>query len=97
MFGLDKSRTNYHVFVAFLLFLLFTMHTTNNTYESLLLLDGARIAYEIFGLHHLSRSSCHPSPVPIVLVGGVSNVRRDFDLFADELARTRPGTQIAAL
>ncbi|CAK5265222.1 unnamed protein product [Mycena citricolor] len=47
--------------------------------------DGARLAYEMLGSEHFSRNS-----LPIVFVGGASNVGRDFEPLAISLARVRP-------
>ncbi|KAG5220167.1 Haloacetate dehalogenase H [Salix suchowensis] len=54
-----------------------------------LLEDGAKLAYQILGAQHLGSSSS--SRQPIVLVGGISSTRGDFERLSDELAKSRPG------
>lgn len=50
-----------------------------------LLEDGTKLAYEILGTQHLG------SRQPIVLVGGISSTRGDFERLSNELAKYRPG------
>lgn len=50
-----------------------------------LLEDGAKLAYQILGAQHLG------SRQPIVLVGGISSTRGDFERLSYELAISRPG------
>ncbi|KAJ7735263.1 Alpha/Beta hydrolase protein [Mycena maculata] len=46
--------------------------------------DGAQIAFEVLGAEHLEQTT------PIVLVGGVSSLRGDWERLANSLARVRP-------
>ncbi|KDQ33000.1 hypothetical protein PLEOSDRAFT_1032204 [Pleurotus ostreatus PC15] len=55
-----------------------------------LLEDGAKLAYQILGAQHLGSSSRQP----IVLVGGISSTRGDFERLSDELAKSRPGAPL---
>ena len=54
-------------------------------YDILVLPDGAQIAYEVWGAQHIAQA------LPIVLVGGISTIRGDWDRLAHCLAATRPG------
>ncbi|KAG6867820.1 hypothetical protein C0993_010675 [Termitomyces sp. T159_Od127] len=57
----------------------------SNTAHSILYLeDGAKIAYEILGTQHLS------SRQPLVLIGGMSSRRIDWERLANSLSRVRP-------
>jgi len=53
-------------------------------FSSLILPDGGKLAYEIYGSLHLGRS------VPIVLICGMSALRADWERLSYVLARTRP-------
>ncbi|KAJ7481144.1 Alpha/Beta hydrolase protein [Mycena galericulata] len=48
------------------------------------LLDGAQIGFNVLGTEYLGRTT------PIVLVGGVSSLQRDWERLANSLARVRP-------
>ncbi|KAF9564356.1 alpha/beta-hydrolase [Agrocybe pediades] len=50
----------------------------------LTLSDGAKLAYEILGSHHINRT------VPIVLICGMTSVRVDFERLTQSLTNTRP-------
>ncbi|KNZ79326.1 hypothetical protein J132_10677 [Termitomyces sp. J132] len=58
------------------------MHDT--IYSLLDLADGAKIAYEILGTQHLG------SRQPLVLIGGMSSRRNDWERLANSLSRVRP-------
>ncbi|KAF8205665.1 Alpha/Beta hydrolase protein [Mycena galopus ATCC 62051] len=47
--------------------------------------DGAQLGFEILGAEHLGRAA------PIVLVGGVSSLRGDWERLSASLAHVRPG------
>ncbi|KAJ7080342.1 Alpha/Beta hydrolase protein [Mycena belliarum] len=49
-----------------------------------ILTDGAQISFNVLGSEHLGRAS------PIVLIGGVSSLRGDWERLATSLARVRP-------
>jgi len=53
-------------------------------HDILVLPDGAQIAYEVWGTQHIAQE------LPIVLVGGISTIRGDWDRLAHCLAATRP-------
>ncbi|KAJ7578453.1 hypothetical protein C8J56DRAFT_348606 [Mycena floridula] len=50
----------------------------------LLLPDGASLAYDILGTEHIDEKQ------PIVLVGGLSSIRGDWERLAASLGKTRP-------
>ena len=54
-------------------------------HDILVLPDGAQIAYEVWGAQHVAQA------LPIILVGGISTIRGDWDRLAHCLAATRPG------
>lgn len=54
-------------------------------FETLCLKDGARLAYEILGVEHLGNAQ------PIVLIGGMSSLRGDWERLSCSLATVRPG------
>lgn len=56
-----------------------TGHTT------LVLPDGAKLAYEILGSYYLDQSE------PIVLVCGMSSIRGDWEKLSLGLSKSRPG------
>lgn len=58
----------------------------DKTYKTLDLPDGARLAYEVLGSEHLQ------SRRPLVLIGGASNLRGDWDRLSVALSRARPGS-----
>ena len=47
--------------------------------------DGAKLAYEVLGPQHIRRAQ------PLVLVGGLSSLRGDWERLALCLANDRPG------
>jgi len=53
-------------------------------FSTLVLPDGAKLAYEVLGSLHLGRQ------VPIVLICGMSSVRTDFERLSHSLMKTRP-------
>ncbi|KAF9469292.1 Alpha/Beta hydrolase protein [Collybia nuda] len=57
---------------------------SNNTHSTLVLEDGAQLAYEVLGSHHIE------SQEPIVLIGGMSSLRGDWERLAASLAVKRP-------
>ncbi|KAF7295577.1 Hydrolase-4 domain-containing protein [Mycena indigotica] len=59
--------------------------TTAMPTQRLLLPDGAKLAYDILGAEKLNHAS------PIVLVGGVSSRRIDWNRLSTALGRVRPG------
>lgn len=56
---------------------------------SIVLEDGAQLAYEVLGSHHIG------SEQPIVLIGGMSSLRGDWERLATSLAVKRPGRFIS--
>lgn len=53
--------------------------------SSIVLPDGATLAYEVLGVRHLGRAQ------PIVLVGGMTSRRVDWDRLAESLEKEMPG------
>lgn len=53
--------------------------------STVILTDGTRLAYNLFGSQHLGRAE------PIVLVGGMSSISGDWERLSTALARNRPG------
>jgi len=53
--------------------------------STLTLPDGAKLAYNVFGSEHVSHAK------PIVLVGGVSSLKGDWERLSTALAKNRPG------
>lgn len=51
----------------------------------LTLADGAKLAYEVLGTKHIGKSQ------PIVLIGGMSSRRGDWERLALSLEKDRPG------
>lgn len=55
------------------------------SYSTLVLPDGAKLAYEVLGSYHLERRK------PIVLICGMSSTRVDFERLTKCLIRSHPG------
>ena len=55
------------------------------SYSTLVLPDGAKLAYEVLGSPHLERSQ------PIILIGGMSSTRVDFERLTQCLIKSYPG------
>ena len=53
--------------------------------------DGATLAYDIFGLEHPVGKDVR---LPLVLIGGRSNIKIDWERLAPSLSRNRPGTSL---
>jgi len=54
------------------------------SYSTMVLPDGGKLAFEIWGSNHLGRCP------PIVLIGGLSSLRGDWDRLGNSLAQSRP-------
>lgn len=52
--------------------------------SSISLPDGAKLAYDAFGTEHVSQT-------PIVLIGGLSSRRGDWETLSEAMAKVRPG------
>lgn len=57
---------------------------SNTAHSILCLADGAKIAYEVKGTQYLG------SHQPLVLIGGMSSRRVDWERLARSLSRVRP-------
>jgi hypothetical protein len=55
------------------------------TYSTLVLPDGAKLAYEVLNPYHLEHSQ------PIVLICGMSSTRVDFERLTQCLVKSHPG------
>ena len=51
--------------------------------------DGAVMAYDILGARHFATNQ-----IPIVLIGGLSSLRGDWERLAHALSEIRPGKQL---
>ncbi len=52
--------------------------------------DGALMTYDVLGARHFATNQ-----VPIVLIGGKSSLRCDWDRLANKLAEVRPGKPVS--
>jgi hypothetical protein len=55
------------------------------SYSTVSLPQGAKLAYNVLGSEHVGRAQ------PIVLVGGMSSLRGDWERLSTALATSRPG------
>lgn len=51
--------------------------------------DGAVMTYDVLGVRHFAANQ-----IPIVLIGGMSSLRGDWERLANALAEIRPGKYI---
>jgi hypothetical protein len=51
--------------------------------------DGAQLGFEVLGAKHLGRTA------PIVLIGGMSSLRGDWERLSKSLAQVRPGDALS--
>lgn len=67
------------------------MASTGTMYFSLP--DGAKLGYEIFGAEHLSKFG----KLPLILIGGMSNIRIDWERLITPLSQARTGRSHSSL
>jgi hypothetical protein len=56
------------------------------SYSTVTLPDGAKLAYNVLGSQHTGLAK------PMVLIGGMSSIRGDWERLSTALAKNRPST-----